>query len=149
MTAKTCATCQEEKDLKDFRRDRTRPDGRQSYCKLCARKMHQSLYSRRYKHAILKRDAERRKNTIQKLNEFKLCHPCITCGESDPVCLEFHHLSTKGKDFTIAHAKQRSWSKVLAEIQKCVVLCSNCHKKVHAGTISLNGDAQPRLVATR
>lgn len=55
-------------------------------------------------------------------------HPCVDCGESDPVVLEFDHLFEKS--FTIADGlKSRSWEAVMAEIQKCEVVCVNCHRR--------------------
>lgn len=55
-------------------------------------------------------------------------HPCVDCGEPDPVVLEFDHLSNKS--FTIADGlKSRSWAAVAAEIQKCEVVCVNCHRR--------------------
>ena len=50
------------------------------------------------------------------------------------MCLEFHHLDPDKKDFDIAQAMSYEWpwDKVLAEIRKCVCLCANCHRKVHA-----------------
>lgn len=56
---------------------------------------------------------------------------CSRCPESDPDCLDFHHLRDKQK--AIATAIQSGWSKkkILAEIEKCIVLCANCHRKEH------------------
>ena len=55
-------------------------------------------------------------------------HPCVDCGESDPVVLEFDHL--RDKEFDIGHAlPYRSWSSILAEIEKCDVVCRNCHRR--------------------
>jgi hypothetical protein len=64
--------------------------------------------------------------------EYKSAHPCVRCGEDDPACLDFHHtLGTK--EAAVAHAASHGWSqtKTLAEIAKCIVLCANCHRKLH------------------
>ena len=49
--------------------------------------------------------------------------------------LDFHHLDPASKEFDIAMAMndEWTWEAVLAEIRKCVCLCANCHRKVHAG----------------
>ena len=55
-------------------------------------------------------------------------HPCVDCGESDPIVLEFDHLNDK--DFSIgAKLCTRNWASILREIGKCEVVCSNCHRR--------------------
>jgi hypothetical protein len=47
--------------------------------------------------------------------------------------LEFHHLNAARKDFGISsQGHTRSWSKIREELDKCVLLCANCHREVHA-----------------
>lgn len=57
---------------------------------------------------------------------------CILCPEKDICCLDFHHVNPEEKDLSICRAKQNGWSneRMLREIRKCVVLCSNCHRKL-------------------
>ena len=55
-------------------------------------------------------------------------HPCVDCGERDPLVLEFDHL--RDKDFDIARGYvDCSLEKLLAEISKCEVVCANCHRR--------------------
>lgn len=55
---------------------------------------------------------------------------CCKCGESDPCCLEFHHV--KLKTMSISHAvKNMKPDKFKEELNKCICVCSNCHKKIH------------------
>jgi hypothetical protein len=62
------------------------------------------------------------------LVEFFREHPCIDCGEIDPLVLEFDHLGDK--NFNIAHGlRDRNWQTVLDEIAKCDVVCANCHRR--------------------
>jgi len=58
-------------------------------------------------------------------------HPCVDCGGMFPaVCMDFHH--ARGvKTFRIAD-KLRSKEAILAELEKCDLLCSNCHRIRHA-----------------
>jgi 5-methylcytosine-specific restriction endonuclease McrA len=52
------------------------------------------------------------------------------CAEA----LEFHHLSSSRKDFGISSkGYTRSWNKVLEELEKCILLCANCHRELHVG----------------
>jgi hypothetical protein len=55
------------------------------------------------------------------------------CPENHPACLDFHHKNPKQKDFEIACAIRQGWTKprILEEIEKCIVVCSNCHRKLH------------------
>ena len=47
--------------------------------------------------------------------------------------LEFHHLTSTKKDFGISSkGYTRSWEKIRAELDKCVLLCANCHREVHS-----------------
>ena len=62
---------------------------------------------------------------------------CTLCSERDACCLEFHHLDPAEKDYTLSKIAGKSMRFILKEAAKCIVLCSNCHKKVHAGSISL------------
>jgi hypothetical protein len=55
-------------------------------------------------------------------------HPCVDCGEDDPVVLEFDHL--RDKEFSIGKGmRDRPWKRVLAEMDKCEVVCANCHRR--------------------
>lgn len=58
---------------------------------------------------------------------------CSQCDESHPATLDFHHLSPDKKDFTVSQAVSSGHSikKIETEISKCIVLCSNCHRKLH------------------
>lgn len=88
-------------------------------------------YERRNKE---KRSAEhnnRRLKLLDMLNEYRATHPC-GCGESDPICLDFHH--TNGdKEISVALIPTRGWTpeRMMEEVQKCIVLCANCHRKLH------------------
>ena len=134
---KICTTCHTEKDMAEFRKDRTQKDGYQPRCKLCVRARSAELYSSTYKATVRERDAAIRAANAAKLLEYKQTHPCVCCGESEAVCLDFHHTDPSTKEFGIACGLQRSWAKILKEIKKCVVVCANCHRKVHAELLNL------------
>ena len=60
--------------------------------------------------------------------EYYKSHPCVDCGETDPVVLDFDHVGKK--TYTVANIlKYRRWQIVLDEIAKCQVRCSNCHRR--------------------
>jgi len=61
---------------------------------------------------------------------------CQECGEDHPACIEFHHRNSSQKDINLADVASKGWSKekILQEIEKCDILCSNCHRKHHFDT---------------
>ena len=65
---------------------------------------------------------------------------CKICGYNK--CnrsLEFHHIDPEHKDFGIsAKGWTRAWKKIVIELDKCILLCANCHGEVHAGIISVD-----------
>ena len=67
---------------------------------------------------------------------------CCICGYNKYVgALEFHHLNPNEKDFGIgAKGYTRSYQRIKEELDKCICVCSNCHKEIHAGIISLEED---------
>lgn len=64
---------------------------------------------------------------------------CVNCTESDISCLDFHHIIGEEKDNSLSNAIKNKWGKkrIEEEIKKCVVLCSNCHRKLHYYNLSL------------
>lgn len=75
---------------------------------------------------------QRRKNISNQLKEYKKTLKCENCGFDDYRALEFHHV-TNTKDFNISDAirSRLSFNKILTEIEKCQVLCANCHRIYH------------------
>lgn len=64
---------------------------------------------------------------------------CQCCGYNRYVgALEFHHINSEEKDFGIsAKGYTRSWERVKEELDKCILVCANCHREIHAGVIAL------------
>jgi 5-methylcytosine-specific restriction endonuclease McrA len=75
--------------------------------------------------------AQKRKALLKRtmyLIEFFKTHPCSDCGEQDPVVLEFDHL--RDKSFNISQKfRERAWQTILDEMEKCEVVCANCHRR--------------------
>ena len=58
--------------------------------------------------------------------------PCAKCGENRPYAIDFHHINPSEKSFQISGmVREKSRESILAEIQKCVCLCKNCHAEFH------------------
>lgn len=97
----------------------------------------QKLYNRKYyEKNITRRKADSvayKLETRKIVNGIKISLGCYKCGEKDHRCLDFHHRVPEEKSFEIAFGLQRGLARqrVFAEIQKCDVMCSNCHRKEH------------------
>jgi hypothetical protein len=88
------------------------------------------------------RDLRARK--VERMRQLKSERGCKECRERHPACLEFHHRDPEQKEFLISSVAFRlTETKMLAEIEKCDVLCSNCHRKLHWGYIVRDGVSKP------
>ena len=57
---------------------------------------------------------------------------CVLCGyNKSHAALEFHHIDPHEKDIQIGVKANIAWSKIKLEIDKCVLLCANCHREEH------------------
>lgn len=73
-----------------------------------------------------------RKISVRKwIDEYKKNLKCTACPENHPATLDFHH--KHDKKFAIAHIVANGYSpeRIEKEISKCIILCSNCHRKLH------------------
>ena len=101
------------------------------------RKYNRDWYAKNSTRIISSR-GKRRKQKREEYKAFKENLVCLLCAETDPICLDFHHIDPTKKESTISYAfHSYSKKRLEEEISKCVVLCSNCHRRVHAGSVSL------------
>jgi len=86
-----------------------------------------------------KKAVDKRRKMIRKMAIKYKGGRCAICGYKKSLnALEFHHLDSSKKDFGIsAKGHTRSWEQVKDELDKCVLLCSNCHREVHDGITQL------------
>lgn len=89
------------------------------------------------------KDKERQRNAVRDLskakkaallsyvNAHKSSQGCADCGEADSVVLDFHHLDPKEKVSEVSKmiVSRKPLKTIQAEIDKCIVLCSNCHRR--------------------
>jgi len=101
--------------------------------------MDKRKYNREY-YAKMSSERKREKVALQRkrirkirkrLDNYKKIRKC-SCGENHVACLEFHHVSGK-KQIEVSNAVRWGWSfeKILKEIEKCIIVCANCHRKLH------------------
>jgi hypothetical protein len=112
MTRHICSTCHKEKEVAEFYLTKT--GQRIPACLICR--------------------TERRKELGQKRIEFVNSKKvrCQFCGyDKCKAALDFHHLDGDAKHTSIGLLRTSREDKLMAEISKCVVLCSNCHRELH------------------
>lgn len=131
---KTCIKCKKDKELKEFRKRKKSIDNHNNICRECQcdyQKKHYLINKQKYvDKAKSWKDKER-----NKFFEYLKSQKCKDCGESDPIVLEFDHQGNK--EFNIAHKIGIiPFKELLKEINKCEVVCSNCHKKRTAKTFN-------------
>lgn len=114
---RTCSRCKIRKPLNydNFPRSQSEKTGYRWECKLCASK----------------RTMKRQHETKQKCVDYK-GGKCIICGYNKCYrALHFHHLDLQQKDFTIGHYRSRAWKTIQEELDKCILVCANCHAELH------------------
>jgi hypothetical protein len=133
---KTCPKCNLEKDEKDFSKNKNRKDGLNGHCKTC-HSIAWKAYRKNNKEKISKQVIDRVKTLKVWIKEYKSKLQCTRCGENEICCLDFHHRDKETKDLTISRAITNGWAikRLLKEIEKCDIVCSNCHRKIHAGVV--------------
>ncbi len=97
------------------------PDKQRTAAKLWARRNRANTNYHRSEH--------RRKLRVM-VDLYKTCHPCVDCGEADPIVLEFDHVrGEKVANVGTMVGVGRAVQAVLDEIAKCDVRCANCHRR--------------------
>lgn len=72
-----------------------------------------------------------RKRNKEKAVEYK-GGKCSICDYNKCItALEFHHLDPSEKDFTVSNNINKAWSKIKEELDKCILVCANCHREIH------------------
>ena len=138
MAKKKCTGCGVKKTETEFFWRSKAKGIRQARCKDCYRAWraenyadHYERYRDEYKVRAKKRNARVRTENMQKSVAYLKTHPCVSCGESDFVVLDFDHRDQSKKTASVSRMRQDvySWERIKAEIAKCDVLCANCHRR--------------------
>ena len=128
-----CCMCHQEKPETDFAFRTIATGVRQDHCRTC-----HAAYRRQHyldnREEYIQREVARMKGYNEQnrgpLLDYLRSHPCIDCGQSDPVLLEFDHRDRTTKTKAVTHiALSKPWRRVLAEIAKCDVRCVVCHRR--------------------
>ena len=131
METKLCGCCNVMKLVNEFHSNPTKKDGCQSMCKECRKVYHRKHYEKnidKYKDKAKKY----KKTNIDWFINIKKNLVCEKCGEDRYWVLDFHHLNSDDKDRDISKMiRSSSIEKIMDEMNKCIILCSNCHRDLH------------------
>lgn len=129
VEVKRCPKCEEAKPLTAFAKNASRRDGLQSACRGC-RGSYYAADPERYKLMIKASQKKRRRARRQYVWDYLIEHPCVDCGENDPIVLDFDHVrGEKVKGIADILAQDHPMSMLLSEIEKCDIRCANCHRR--------------------
>lgn len=135
---KYCNKCKTEKEISGFSRNKTTQDGLHFHCKSCA-KIHHQLWYQQNKKRVMLCTLSRRKRLSEQVMIQKQYLTCCFCGEDNSICLDFHHTDSTKKEYNVSDmiAAGKGWKSIQQEIDKCICVCSNCHRKIHGNFISV------------
>lgn len=131
LETRICGRCGEAKPLDEFGFRFPKLGIRHSWCKACFAEYKRLWYSRnreRHLARVKSATAVTLSENQQRVWEYLALHPCVDCGETDPVVLQFDHRRDKRMDVSDM-CRSFGWPVILAEILKCEVRCANCHTR--------------------
>jgi hypothetical protein len=129
---KICNSCGQKKNEEDFNWRYKALGIRHPTCRECQKRFRKNWYiGNKDEHIV---NVKRRKEKVRQAArefvwDYLVSHPCVECGEADPIVLEFHHLGGKDKAVSQMVADGLSIDRIKKEIEKTEVLCSNCHRR--------------------
>lgn len=132
MEIKVCGRCKRTKPVEEFSWKR-KGVKRQAYCKTCQSNYYKAEYALNplpYMIRATEQRRELRKRMRSFIQEYLATHPCVDCGQTDPLVLEFDHVFGQRKA-TIASTSWGTFDEFMREVAKCQVRCANCHTKRH------------------
>ena len=133
ISMKVCPKCKIRKNIKnEFHKNKSRPDGHQNLCKKCRNKYTSKWQKQNYIKLKPKKRLDKlnlKQRNKQYILDYLKSNPCVDCGESDPVVLEFDHVrGDKLHNLVKMISNGMSIRRLEIEIEKCEIRCANCHR---------------------
>ena len=128
---RACTKCGELKPLEAFPPVRRGEPKRQTWCRDCFAAYGVEYYRKNregQKARLLRNASARRADNRIRAIKYLRAHPCVDCGETDIVVLQFDHLRDKKSDVTALITSGATWAAIEREIAKCEIRCANCHR---------------------
>jgi hypothetical protein len=123
-----CGRCRRSLSVSAFARY---GDGYQSYCRACQKEYDAAWYRANKDRRRAKVQADRLAH-VAWLDSLKEGKPCADCGRTyPPYVMEWDHLPGAMKTLVLADTRRAAHSKkrILAELEKCELVCANCHRE--------------------
>lgn len=131
MTTKLCTKCNTTKSVEEFSKNKARKDGLASMCKHCWKEYYKDYYQGSKEQGRLKVQRETKREALQRVVQERKNSPCADCGKTYPhYVMDMDHREREKKSFNIADGIRTlvAMDKMLLELNKCDVVCSNCHR---------------------
>lgn len=123
---KTCSLCSLKLPFSSFNKRPNRPGQYQSVCRDCNKEYQRNHY-RKNKKTYKERAKLHKQSMRNQVQEIKGSNPCVDCGGMFHFSqMDFDHL--ENKSFEISRMYTYSWQSIQAELSKCDLVCSNCHR---------------------
>ena len=133
MKTKVCRICKKDKTIDEFAWENKAKGKKQTHCKECQRERSKQHYIDN-KSGYKEKARKRRKRYRKEYQDLKSTLSCSRCPENHPACLDFHHKDGEEKEHNISRMVGLfCMDRIKDEIDKCEVLCKNCHAKLHWG----------------
>ena len=128
---RTCRVCKVQQPLSAFPFRSKSQRVRHWICLSCQREVSRAWYLRQSPNAkrVGGYGRKMREKLVARIDSYLEEHPCVDCGESNLIVLDFDHLRDKTDDVANMVAAGRPWSEIESEIAKCQVCCANCHAR--------------------
>lgn len=130
---KRCSRCRTVKAALAFGVDIAKRDGLQTYCRDCKREFQNRWYHKnKERHAVnvVQQRKERVSALRLRVQAYLAEHPCVDCGEAEPLMLDFDHVrGEKRQTISVMVLACFSWETIASEIAKCEVRCVRCHRR--------------------
>lgn len=128
MTIKNCSSCKETLPASAFYENKAKPDGRSNMCITCQKAANRKSYEKN-KTKVMARNKAVRQQQRAAILEHKHNTPCTDCKKIfHPYIMEFDHRDADTKRFSIGRTGRRSNPTIQDELEKCDLVCANCHK---------------------
>lgn len=137
---KKCKKCDQTLPFSDFTKNKNMFGGVHYNCKPCSQQMDRLRYKNHvFQRNRIKQTSKLRRNVNNSIvRGIKMELGCMICGENSHYSvLEYHH-PNDNKDITISQQRAKQLKLLISEIKKCVCLCANCHRKVHANLLNIS-----------
>jgi hypothetical protein len=129
---KCCGTCKDVKELGEFNKNKSKKDGYNTICRTCSNARSKKYYDEAgeyHKKQVIERNKRIINENRKKLFNYYKTHPCVDCGESNPIVLELDHINPDEKFKDVSNLMNGyCWNTIEKEIEKCEVRCANCHR---------------------